>query len=257
MIEERIQKILARAGYGSRRACEKLIEAGRVRVNGKIVSLGDKAVAGKDEIRLDGRPIKTEPGFEYYAVYKPRGVLSAVSNQYGLTNVVELVETDTPLHPVGRLDLDSEGLVLLTNDGELTNRLSHPRYGHEKEYRVLVAKQPDSNQLNTWSRGVVLEDGYKTAPVTVRLEKTHGKGAWLNVTMKEGRKRQIRETAQQVGLPVVKLIRVRISTLRLGSLKPNKWRALTENEILALKGEKTSGGRSMQKKPKRKPYNRK
>jgi 23S rRNA pseudouridine2605 synthase len=136
---------------------------------------------------------------------------------------------------VGRLDFDSEGLILLTNDGDIANRLTHPRYGHEKEYNVLVARQPDENQLNTWRRGVVLEDGYKTQPAKVRFLSSSGKGAWLKVILNEGRKRQIREMGQQTGLPVVRIIRVRIGPIQLGNLAPREWRHLTEKEVAELK----------------------
>jgi 23S rRNA pseudouridine2605 synthase len=143
MMEERLQKILARAGYGSRRSCEELISAGRVRVNGHSVGLGDKADAAKDKITLDGRPVTQAETLVYVALYKPRGVISTVSDPELRPAVRDLVPVAGTLYPVGRLDFDSEGLVLMTNDGELTNKLTHPRYEHEKEYRVLVAKQPD------------------------------------------------------------------------------------------------------------------
>jgi 23S rRNA pseudouridine2605 synthase len=149
--------------------------------------------------------------------------------------VLEFVPNKERLFPVGRLDIESEGLILLTNDGELANILTHPRYNHEKEYRVLVAKRPDPEQLKTWTRGVVLEDGYRTKSVDVSIEKFHGKGAWLKVIMTEGRKRQIRETARQLGLPIVKIIRTRISTLTLGNLKPGQYRELNPHEITQLK----------------------
>ena len=142
------------------------------------------------------------------------------------------------LYPVGRLDFDSEGLILMTNDGELTNKLTHPRYGHEKEYRVLVARRPDEKQLAAWQRGVVLDDGDTTAPADVSFISSSGKGAWIRVVMGEGKKRQIREVGRLLGLPVVKIIRLRIGTLKLGSLKPRQWRHLTEREVLDLKGEK-------------------
>jgi 23S rRNA pseudouridine2605 synthase len=150
--------------------------------------------------------------------------------------VRDLVPVPGHLYPVGRLDVDSEGLILLTNDGELANRLTHPRYGHEKEYKVLVASRPDEEQLATWRRGVVLEDGSRTLPAEVRFESAQGKGAWLRVVMKEGKKRQIREVGRTIGLPVVKIVRVRIGSLRLGNLKPREWRYLSETEVAALKG---------------------
>lgn len=238
MTVERLQKILARSGLGSRRACEEFISSGRVSVNGKIAKLGDKADPDKDRILLDGQPITSPQSLIYIALYKPRGVLSSVTSNDPRPTVIDLVDVPDRIYPVGRLDVDSEGLILLTNDGELTNRLTHPRYGHEKEYRVLVARHPDKKQLDIWQRGVVLPDGYRTAPAKVRFSSNSGKGAWLSVTLREGRKRQIRETGSQIGLPVVKIVRIRIGSLKLGALRPRQWRYLTTNEIDILKDEK-------------------
>jgi 23S rRNA pseudouridine2605 synthase len=238
MPEERLQKILARAGLGSRRACEELIDAGRVTVNGEFAVLGMKADPEHDLIEVDGRPIQSAQPLTYIALYKPRGVISAAKSPDRRPTVRDLVPVPGQLYPVGRLDVDSEGLILMTNDGELTNKLTHPRYGHEKEYRVLVARRPDEEQLETWRRGVVLEDGSRTLPAEVRFESTQGKGSWLRVIMREGRKRLIRETGAQIGLPVVRIIRVRIGGLRLGVLKPREWRHLTPEEVAELKGEK-------------------
>ncbi len=243
---ERLQKILAQAGYGSRRACEDFITAGRVRVNGQIASLGQKADSAIDKITVDGKPIVAAETLTYIALYKPRMILSTVEAERGddRKTVRDLVETQQHVYPVGRLDFESEGLVLMTNDGDLTNRLTHPRFGHEKEYRVLLARRPDQDQLEAWKRGVVLEDGYKTAPVDVRFESAQGKGAWVRVVMREGRKRQIRETCQQLGLPVVRILRIRIGSLKLGNLKPRQWRYLTKQEVDELKGnEVRSSGR--------------
>jgi 23S rRNA pseudouridine2605 synthase len=234
-MEERLQKILSRAGYGSRRSCESLISAGRVRVNGNLANLGMKADPTRDKIELDGKPIAAAEQRVYIALYKPRGVLSTMKTTDTRPTLQELVQIPEQVYPVGRLDIESEGLILLTNDGDLTNRLTHPRYGHEKEYQVLVARHPDEEQLSTWRRGVVLEDGYRTAPAKVRLEGYKGKGAWLRVIMGEGRKRQIREIGTRLGLPVVKIIRNRISSLQLGTLKPRQWRYLKPKEIEALK----------------------
>lgn len=248
MTAERLQKILAQAGYGSRRACEDFISAGRVRVNGKIAELGQKADLTTDSITVDGKPIAKAEALIYIVLHKPRNVLSTVEAEVGdgRRTVRDLVDVPGSLHPVGRLDYESEGLVLMTNDGDLTNRLTHPRYGHQKEYRVLLAKRPDQEQLEAWRRGVVLEDGYKTAPVDVRFEEAQGKGAWVRVVMQEGRKRQIRETCKQLGLPIVRILRVRIGTLRLGSLKPRQWRYLTMDEVGELKS-----GESAKKKNRR------
>jgi 23S rRNA pseudouridine2605 synthase len=149
--------------------------------------------------------------------------------------VRDLIGVAGHLYPVGRLDRESEGLMLMTNDGELAYRLTHPRFGHEKEYKVLVASRPDEKQLDTWRRGVVLEEGERTQPAGVVVEAAFGKGAWLRIVMKEGRKRQIREICRRLGLPVVKIIRVRIGTLQLGDLKQGEWRHLSVDEVAALK----------------------
>jgi 23S rRNA pseudouridine2605 synthase len=242
MTAERLQKILSHAGYGSRRACEDFITAGRVRVNGQIAELGQKADPVVDKITVDGKPIAAAEALTYIALYKPRNVLSTVEKEKNddRRTVRELVEAPGHLYPVGRLDYESEGLILMTNDGDLANQLTHPRYGHAKEYRVLLAKRPDHEQVEAWKRGVILEDGYKTQPVEVWFETSQGKGAWVRVIMGEGRKRQIRETCQQLGLPVVRIIRVRIGTLRLGNLKPRQWRHLYADEVDALKGRETT-----------------
>jgi 23S rRNA pseudouridine2605 synthase len=234
---ERLQKILAQAGYGSRRTSEDFISAGRVRVNGKIATLGQKADPTIDKITVDGKPIAAAENLLYISLYKPRNVLSTVESERGdvRETVRDLVDVPGHLYPVGRLDFESEGLVLMTNDGDLTNQLTHPRYGHQKEYRVLLARRPDQEQLEAWRRGVVLEDGYKTAPLDVRYETGQGKGAWVRVIMGEGRKRQIRETCKQLGLPIVRILRIRIGALRLGNLKPRQWRYLTREEIDTLK----------------------
>lgn len=234
-MEERLQKILARAGFGSRRACEQFIADGRVSVNGQKAVLGAKADKMKDTITLDGQALPKAEELTYIALHKPRQVLSDEDPIDQRTTVFDLVPVSVHLFAVGRLDFDSEGLILLTNDGELANRLTHPRYGHEKEYRVLVATKPDAEQLTTWRRGVVLEDGVKTSPCRVEVVGMSGKGAWLRVILREGRKRQIREVGNRIGLPVQRIIRVRIGTLLLGDQKPGEWRNLTASEIRSLK----------------------
>ncbi len=255
-MEERLQKILSRAGYGSRRGCEELIVKGRVTVNGKIATLGMKADPQKDKIKVNEKPIELSEELVYIAVNKPRNVISAASPQDSRKTVRDLVDVPGHIYPVGRLDVDSEGLILLTNDGDLTNRLTHPRYMHEKEYRVLVASQPDEKQLAAWRNGIVLEDGYKTKPVQVRITGTHGKGAWLQVILTEGRKRQIREMGRLTGLPVVRIIRVRISSLQLGNLKPRQWRHLTPKEVSELKGETGKKSRKPRHRTRRPPKKR-
>ncbi len=241
-MEERLQKILAQAGHGSRRDCEELILAGRVRVNGAVAIIGQKANPAVDKISVDGNAVKTPEQKIYIALHKPRMVLSVVEAEPddNRQTVRDLVPVTERLYPVGRLDFDSEGLILMTNDGDLANELTHPSKGHEKEYRVLVAKHPDPEQLATWRRGVVLADGYKTQPVSISAEGMSGKGAWLRIVMREGRKRQIREIGSLLGLPVARILRVRIGTLRLGTLKAKEWRYLTTEEILELKGKRTA-----------------
>ena len=241
-MEERLQKILARAGYGSRRSCEEFITASRVRVNGQLAELGSKADPARDQITIDGQPLPKAEPFVYVALNKPRGVLSTVTSPDPRRTVRDLVPIPGTLYPVGRLDEDSEGLILLTNDGELTNRLTHPRFEHEKEYKVLVARHPDEKQLEGWRHGVVLEDGVKSAPAKVYVETLSGKGCWLKVIMHEGRKREIREIGALLGLPVVRIIRIRLSSLRLGNLKPGEWRHLTPMEIDGLKGSSSGAG---------------
>lgn len=235
-MEERIQKIMARCGLGSRRDCEEYIAAGRVKVNGAKAILGTKADATVDTITVDGKALPSvEPERIYIALNKPRNVLSDSDPDDPRPCVRDLVPVPGHMFTVGRLDFESEGLILMTNDGELANRLTHPRYGHEKEYRVLLAATPDEEQLSTWRRGVVLEDGDKTLPADVQIESKLGKGAWVRIIMREGRKRQIREIGKRIGLPVVRILRVRIGTLRLGTLKPREWRNLTSEEVNTLR----------------------
>ena len=235
MPTERLQKIMAKAGYGSRRSCEKIIADGKVSVNGKMATLGMKADPYKDKILVEGQEIKVEEALVYIALHKPRRVLSRMVRDEERSTLLDLVNVAERVYPVGRLDYNSEGLILLTNDGELTNRLTHPRYGHEKEYRVRVSRKPDEEQIATLKRGVVLADGHKTAPAQVRVGSTQPRGTWMQMIIKEGRKRQIREMGLAVGLSVNRLIRVRIGNLQLGKLRPGKWRLLTSGEINSLR----------------------
>ncbi len=247
-MKERVQKILARAGIASRRASEELIREGRVTVNGARAELGMQADATKDHIMVDGRRVTSAEPLRYIALNKPRNVISTVTSPDPRPTVRDLVNVEGRLYPVGRLDIESEGLVLLTNDGDLANRLTHPRYGCEKEYRALVARSPDERQLAAWRNGVVLADEHRTAPANVRVESTGPRGTWLRIVMKEGRKRQIREIGDQLGLPVLRLLRVRIGTLELGKLKPKEWRDLTTRELDELKSL-VGGSRKGQPRP--------
>lgn len=235
-MEERVQKILAQHEFGSRRACEEYIRQGRVKVNGKVIELGAKADPDTAVIEVDGKVLSRKvPQMVYIALNKPRGVLSDLNDRDSRPNVMDLIPVKEQLFPVGRLDLNSEGLMLLTNDGDLANRLTHPRFGHEKEYKVLIGRKPDEEQLAIWRRGVVMEDGYRTLPASVEVENYTGDQTWLRITMREGKKRQIREIGSRIGLPVLRIIRVRLGTLTLGSLKPKEWRFLTPKEVQQLK----------------------
>lgn len=236
-MEERVQKILARAGYGSRRACEELIAAGRVRINGVVAELGSKAEAEKDTITVDNQAIPSQPKNVYYLLYKPVFVLSTNPVEGDTRRTVrDLVPAGGHLFCVGRLDFDSEGLILLTNDGDLANRLTHPRYGHSKEYRVLVGEKPDEKQLEGWRNGIVLEDGYRTAPAEVRVESGGtGKGTWLRVILHEGRNRQIREMGRLTGMYVQRIVRIGMGPLKLGRMAPGEWRELTRDELYLLR----------------------
>lgn len=235
MTEERLQKLLARAGLGSRRASEKLIRAGRVRVNGRVATLGDRADPEKDEVTVDGKALAFEKPV-YIMLHKPRGVLSSTEDELevGRTTVRDLVPIPGHLYPVGRLDKPSEGLILLTNDGKLAHRLTHPRYEHEKVYEVVVEGQIEEKALESWRRGVMLE-GKRTAPARIELLEQSQEMTRLRIILREGRKRQIRHIAADFGHPVRHLLRTHIGPLALGDLGPGKWRNLTEHEISALK----------------------
>jgi 23S rRNA pseudouridine2605 synthase len=233
MAEERLQKILARAGLGSRRSSEELIVQGRVTVNGKRVELGQRADPARDRIAVDGVALSAPEPLTYVMLNKPRGVVSSLAPQGDRQTVRQLVPMRERLYPVGRLDVDSEGLILLTNDGELAEHLTHPRYESEKEYRVLVKGVPDAERLAAWRRGVVLE-GQRTAPAEVSRAEPAPTGTWLRIVMHEGRKHQIRDIGQLLGLPVQRLIRVRMGTLRLGNLQPGEWRRLKDAELAQL-----------------------
>lgn len=243
MAHERLQKVLSHAGVASRRACEALIEQGRVTVNGEIVTQpGVKVDPQRDAVAVDGRPIskQKEPPV-YVMLNKPRGVLSAASDERGRQTVVDLVEVKERVYPVGRLDLSSEGLILLTNDGDLAEKLTHPRYHLEKEYHVLVSGKPSTQTLARWQRGEVVVAGKPAAKAVVERLKTEGDNVWLRIVMTEGRKRQIREVAKALGHPVKKLERVRIGPLKLGRLKPGGWRHLSPAEVHRLKNSVKRG----------------
>jgi 23S rRNA pseudouridine2605 synthase len=246
---ERLQKVLARAGVASRRKAEELIQQGRVTVNRVVVThLGTKVDPGRDDIRVDGARIRLEAGRVYIVLNKPRGVLSTMQDARGRRALGDLVSVPARLYPVGRLDVSSEGLILLTNDGELANLLTHPRYQHEKEYLVLVNGQPSDKTLEAWQRGVMLDDK-PTAPARVAVLGTQGDSTLLRITMREGRKRQIRRVAALLGHPVRELKRVRLGPLQLGVLETGQWRYLTTKEIRDLESLKRPPGKDKRRSP--------
>jgi 23S rRNA pseudouridine2605 synthase len=227
----RLQKILAKAGYGSRRSCEELIRNGIVQINGSIAELGMSADPQVDEILVNGKKLLPPEPLTYLILHKPIGVLSTVSSPDSRATVRSIINNEGRLFPVGRLDVNSEGLVLMTNDGKLTNHLTHPRYEHEKEYRVLVDGHPSKQQLNGWRKGLILEDGTLTRPANVWIEHKDANRTWLGVILKEGKKRQIRRMAEVSGLKIQRLIRIRIANLKLGELLPGEWRELNKQEL--------------------------
>jgi 23S rRNA pseudouridine2605 synthase len=244
-MEERVQKLMSRAGLGSRRHSERLIRDGRVRINGRRAKLGDRANPEKDQIEVNGKRLQIpENSFIYVAVHKPKGVISSLEDelQRGRPTVRELVDVPGHLYPVGRLDKPSTGLMLLTNDGELAHRLTHPRFGHEKVYRVLLEGHIEHEDLQAWRKGVWL-DGRRSAPAEVRVIDQNDGRTQLEITMREGRKRQIRRIASSFDLPVISLVRVRIGPLSLGALKPGQWRFLTQDEVRALQMSVSPTGR--------------
>jgi len=241
---QRLQIVLARAGFGSRRACEELIRQGRVSINGQAASLGCRVAPGS-LVTVDGSAVSAPEPKIYIALHKPRGFLSVMSDDRGRPALNDLLRVSQRLYPVGRLDQNSEGLVLLTNDGALAHTLTHPRFGHSKRYAVLVEGHPDDGAIIQLRSGVIV-DGRRTRPAQVRrlqrppegLEEQSGPRAgpntWLGIVLREGRKRQIRHMCAQVGHPVLRLVRVSLGLLTLGDLKPGEWRMLDPHEVSIL-----------------------
>jgi 23S rRNA pseudouridine2605 synthase len=230
---ERLQRTLARAGFGSRRASEELIAAGRVEVNGHVATLGDRVDPGRDEVRVDGRRISVDPGLRYLALHKPRGVTTTMRDAHAERDLTGYLPEGPRVFPVGRLDRDTEGLLLLTNDGELAHRLAHPRYGIEKEYLAEVDGTPSRRQLGRLERGVPLDDGVARA-IRARTAGRAGARAAVRLVLAEGRKREVRRLLDAVGLPVRRLVRTRVGPLRLGRMKAGEIRDLSPEEVRSL-----------------------
>ena len=241
MTLQRLQKFLASAGIASRRHCEALILVGRVAVNGRVVSaLGTKVDPERDRVTLDGQPVETSPQAIYLLLHKPPGYVTTADDERGRPTVTQLLPpSHQRVFPVGRLDMRSEGLLLLTNDGEVAHRLTHPRYGTEREYQVLLEGTLSSSALAGLRRGIAVE-GRHVTPVSVEPEKETRKSPaeptfWLRIVLREGRKHEVRELCRAAGYPVQRLIRVRYGPLSLGRLPLGEVRSLSRAEVAALK----------------------
>ena len=229
---ERLQKVLAARGWGSRRVCEEMIESGRVRVNGETAVLGRRVDVERDAVEVDGAPVGIRPDLVYYLLNKPAGVVSTAKDTHDRETVVDLVPAEPRVYPVGRLDAETEGLLLLTNDGELTFRLTHPKFGVEKEYVAQVESdgRPVSREaLAALRKGVDIGDG-----VTSPAEVGELQPGVLRIVIHEGRNRQVRRMCETVGYPVVRLVRTRIGPLVDKSLRPGEWRSLNLDEVRSL-----------------------
>jgi 23S rRNA pseudouridine2605 synthase len=226
---ERLQKVLAVHGWGSRRACEDLIAAGRVVVNGEVAVLGRRIDVEHDVVEVDGVPLGVRPDLVYYLLNKPVGVITTASDTHGRRTVVDLVPAEPRVFPVGRLDADTEGLLLLTNDGALANRIAHPRHGVDKEYLAEVEGEVSAKALRRLRDGVELDDGV-TAPARASVLSS----GLLRIVIHEGRNRQVRRMCEAVGHPVTRLVRIRIGPLRDPDLAPGAWRELSTTEVSEL-----------------------
>lgn len=227
---ERLQKVLARLGFGSRRACEELIADGRVTVDGEVAVLGRRVDVDADVVvAVDGAPVGVRPGLVHYLLNKPSGVITTADDPQGRPTVVGLVPDEPRVFPVGRLDGDTEGLLLLTNDGQLAHRLTHPSFGVEKEYLAEVAGTPSRGAIRSLRDGVELDDG-PTAPARVSAVQP----SVLRITIHEGRNRQVRRMCEAVGHPVQRLVRTRIGPIVDHRLAPGVWRALSRDEVRSL-----------------------
>lgn len=238
-MDERIQKILSEQGYCSRREAERLIEAGRVTVNGRAAATGDKADARRDVIAVDGRRVSLQKNVRkmWYMLHKPRGYVTTLKDAHAAKTVAELMPADAGrLFPVGRLDKDSEGLLLMTNDGELANLITHPSGGVTKLYRVAVRPAPSERELTELATGVSIGEGETATPSSVRVTDASADKAMLEIALGEGKNREIRRMCEAVGLEVIRLKRLSIGPIRLGSLKCGDCRELTKDELRALRG---------------------
>jgi len=233
MSVERLQRALARAGLGSRRACEEMIAAGRVTLNGREAALGDRVDPSLDQVTVDGHRVPMDPDLVTYVFHKPAGVTTTLRDRHAGLDLRRYLPRGPRVFPVGRLDRDTEGLLLLTNDGELANRIAHPRHGIEKEYLAEVDARPSERQLARLRRGLELDDGPARVLSARAVARAGSRGA-LRLVMAEGRKREVRRLLAAVGLPVRRLVRLRVGPVRLGRLRPGESRALSPEELRGL-----------------------
>lgn len=231
---ERLQKVLARNGLGSRRTCETLIAEGRVTVDGEVALLGCRVDPEVARVMVDGRLVGVRPGLVHYLLNKPSGVVTTSDDPQRRPTVVGLLPSEPRVFPVGRLDIETEGLLLLTNDGELAHRLTHPSYGVEKEYVAEVDGEPSRAVMRSLREGVELDDGCTAPAQAVLVSDAPEGGTVLRLTIHEGRNRQVRRMCEAVGHPVRRLVRTRIGPLADRSLAPGDWRLLTLNEVRSL-----------------------
>ncbi len=244
---ERLQKVLARAGFGSRRACEELVSAGRVLVNGRRAELGRRVLPGRDEVYVDGVPVGILPDLVYYLLNKPTSVMTTANDPEGRPTVLELVPAEPRVFAVGRLDYGTEGLLVLTNDGAFAQLLAHPSHGVDKEYLAEVEGDPAPAAIRQLREGVVLDDGERTAPARVARVAP----GVLRIVIHEGRYRQVRRMGEAVGHPVRRLVRTRIGPISDAKLKPGQWRPLSIAEVRQLSESAVSPRKLVASSPRR------
>lgn len=234
MLTIKLQKFLSQAGIASRRAAEELIKAGKISVNGQVAKIGHRVDPNKDTIEVEGKNISISENPRYFLIYKPIGVVSTTEDELGRKTVISLLPKETVknsrLYPVGRLDLESKGLMLLTSDGALTHKLTHPRFGMPKTYHVLVDREPSYRALEHLEKGVMLKEGL-TAPAGVEMLDKSGKNQWLKITIHEGRNRQVRRMMERVGYETLRLVRTNLGPFSLSDLQGKTYRELSVDQI--------------------------
>ncbi|NLK64812.1 MAG: rRNA pseudouridine synthase [Tissierellia bacterium] len=235
MAEERLQKYIARCGIASRRKAEEMILQGKVKVNGRIVrELGSKIIPGKDVVTVNNKRIYEKEKYIYIKLYKPEGYVTTVKDQFNRKTVIDLISIKERIYPVGRLDYDTSGLLLLTDDGDLANKLMHPKYRIYKTYNAEIKGSLSNDSINLLRTGLLI-DGYKTAPAKVKLLKQSQNNSYVEISIHEGKNRQVRKMFEAVGHKVVKLKRISFGNIVLGNMKPGEWKYLTDEEVRFIK----------------------